>query len=108
MILQNSAVEYNSMKQFKVDDGWLSGPASMKRSFTLKSHADDKAKSSPTNFTDRVTFRERFFFQIDNKIGSVKLNIRSRYKLKETKEVYKLNKSSKLFKLKVKKRKKKI
>lgn len=80
----------------------------MKRSFTLKSHADDKAKSSPTNFTDRVTFRERFFFQIDNKIGSVKLNIRSRYKLKETKEVYKLNKSTKLFKLKVKKRKKKI
>lgn len=80
----------------------------MKRSFTLKSHTDDKAKSSPTNFTDRVTFRERFFFQIDNKIGSVKHNIRSRYKLKETKEVYKLNKSSKLFKLKVKKRKKKI
>ena len=52
---------------------------------------------------------ERFFFQIDtDKIGSVKLNIHSRYKLKETKEVYKLNQSSKLFKLKVKKRKKKI
>lgn len=50
---------------------------------------------------------ERFFVQIDNKIGPVKLNIHSRYKLKETKEVYKLNKSSKLFKLKVKKRKKK-
>ena len=49
---------------------------------------------------------ERFFVQIDNKIGPVKLNIHSRYKLKETKEVYKLNKSSKLFKLKVKKRKK--
>lgn len=28
---------------------------------------------------------ERFFVQIDNKIGSVKLNIHSRYKLKETK-----------------------
>ena len=51
---------------------------------------------------------ERYFVQIDDKIGSVKLNIRSRYKLKETKEVYKLNKSSKLFKLKVKKRKKNI
>ena len=51
---------------------------------------------------------ERFFVQIDNKIGSVKLNIHSRYKLKETKGVYKLDQSSKLFKLKVKKRKKKI
>lgn len=50
---------------------------------------------------------ERFFVLIDNKIGSVKLNIHSRYKLKETREVYKLNQSSKLFKLKVKKRKKK-
>lgn len=29
---------------------------------------------------------ERFFVQIDNKIGSVKLNIHSRYKLKETKK----------------------
>lgn len=47
---------------------------------------------------------ERFFVQIDNKIGSVKLNIHSRYKLKE---VYKLNQSSKLFKLKEKKDKKK-
>ena len=28
---------------------------------------------------------ERFFVQIDNKIGPVKLNIHSRYKLKETK-----------------------
>lgn len=46
---------------------------------------------------------ERFFVQIDNKIGSVKLNIHSRYKLKE---VYKLNQSSKLFKLKEKKEKK--
>ena len=27
LILQNSAVEYNSMKQFKVDDGWLPGPS---------------------------------------------------------------------------------
>lgn len=51
---------------------------------------------------------ERYFVQIDNKIGSVKLNIHSRYKLKETKEVYKLNQSSKLFKLKVKKKEKKI
>ena len=49
---------------------------------------------------------ERYFVQIDDKIGSVKLNIHSRYKLKETKEVYKLNKSSKLFKLKEKKGKK--
>ena len=48
----------------------------------------------------------RYFVQIDDKIGSVKLNIHSRYKLKETKEIYKLNQSSKLFKLKVKKRKK--
>lgn len=47
---------------------------------------------------------ERYFVQIDDKIGSVKLNIHSRYKLKETKEVYKLNQSSKLFKLKVKKK----
>lgn len=46
---------------------------------------------------------ERFFVQIDNKIGSVKLNIHSRYKLKE---VYKLNQSAKLFKLKEKKEKK--
>lgn len=50
---------------------------------------------------------ERFFVQIDNKIGSVKLNIHSRYKLKETKGVYKLDQSSKLFKLKVKKGRKK-
>ena len=49
---------------------------------------------------------ERYFVQIDDKIGSVKLNIHSRYKLKETKEIYKLNQSSKLFKQKVKKRKK--
>ena len=84
----------------------------MKRSFTLKSHADDKAKSSihqqilPIESPSGRIEYERFFVQIDNKIGFVKFNIHFRYKLKETREIYKLNQSSNLFKLKVKKRKK--